>query len=76
MNTNNDFKIASFSINKNQNLINALKSGVYSSRRVFFNPKTFDEEETNFTIGTLPKALGKRRHRNQKVKNIREFCIV
>ena len=60
VNTNNDFKIASFSINKNQNLINALKSGVYSSRRVFFNPKTFDEEETNFTIGTLPKALGKK----------------
>ena len=29
----NDFKILSFSIIKNQNLINALKSGVYSSRR-------------------------------------------
>ena len=28
----NDFKILSFSIIKNQNLINALKSGVYSSR--------------------------------------------
>jgi len=59
INTNNDFKISSFSINKNQNLINSLKSGVYTSRRISFNPKTFREEETEFTIGTLPKSLGK-----------------
>ena len=56
----NDFKILSFSINKNHNLINALKSGVYSNRRVVFNPKTFKEEEVDFNLGSLEKALGKK----------------
>jgi len=56
----NDFKILSFSINKNQNLISALKSGVYSSRRIVFNLKTFTFEEKQFNIGTLKKSLGKK----------------
>jgi len=56
----NDFKILSFSINKNQNLINALKSGVYSSRKIVFNPKTFKLEEKQFNIGNLKKSLGKK----------------
>ena len=55
----NDFKILSFSIIKNQSLINALKSGVYSNRRVVFNPKTFKLEEKQFNIGSLKKSLGK-----------------
>lgn len=59
-NSNNDYKISSFSINKNQNLINALKSGVYSNRRVVFNPKTFKEEEVDFNLESLEKALGKK----------------
>jgi len=41
----NDYKIQSFSIVKNQNLINSLKSGIYENRTIFFNPKTFEEEE-------------------------------
>ena len=57
----NDFKILSFTINKNQNLINALKSGVYSNRRVVFNPKTYTYEEINFNLGDLENALGKRK---------------
>jgi hypothetical protein len=56
----NDFKILSFSIIKNQNLINALKSGVYSNRRIVFNPKTFELEEKQFNIGPLKKSLGKK----------------
>jgi hypothetical protein len=59
VNSNNDYKISLFSINKNQNLINALKSGVYSNRRVVFNPKTFKEEEIDFNLDVLKKALGK-----------------
>ena len=55
----NDFKILSFSIIKNQNLISALKSGVYSNRRCVFNPKTFALEEKKFNIGPLKKSLGK-----------------
>ena len=57
----NDFKILSFTINKNQNLINALKSGVYSNRRVVFNPKTYTYEEINFNLEDLENALGKRK---------------
>ena len=56
----NDFKIVSFSIIKNQNLINALKSGVYSNRRISFNPKTFLLEEKQFNIGPLKNSLGKK----------------
>ena len=57
----NDFKILSFTINKNQNLINALKSGVYSNRRVVFNPKTYTYEEIDFNLEDLENALGKRK---------------
>ena len=60
INTNTDFKILSFSVIKNQNFINALKSGVYSNRRVVFNPKTFKEEEIDFNLESLEKALGKK----------------
>jgi hypothetical protein len=58
--TNTDFKIITFSVTKNQNLINALKSGVYSNRRIVFNPKTFKEEEIDFNLKSLEKALGKK----------------
>ena len=44
-NDDNDFKILSFSVVKNQSLINSLKSGIYENRTIFFNPKTFKEEE-------------------------------
>ena len=60
VNEDTSFKISSFSVNKNQNLINALKSGVYSSRGVFFNPKTFKEEERVFSLDELSQSLGKK----------------
>lgn len=57
----NDNKILSFSINKNQNLVNALKSGVYESRNIFFNPLTFEFSESIYKIknNELKKSLGK-----------------
>jgi hypothetical protein len=60
INVDNDFKISSFSVNKNQNLINAIAAGVYSSRRVLFNPNTFKLEETPFVLDekTLSNSLG------------------
>ena len=63
INSDNTFKILSFSINKNQNLINALKSGVYSNRTVVFNPKTFKEEEISFVLNDdkLQESLGKKK---------------
>lgn len=57
--TDTNFKISKATIVKNQNLIDAERAGVNSSRTVYFNPKTFQEEEVDNNIGTLPKALGK-----------------
>tara|TARA_Y100000004_G_scaffold91312_1_gene102331 strand:- start:2964 stop:4316 length:1353 start_codon:yes stop_codon:yes gene_type:complete len=57
--TDTNFKIAKATIVKNQNLVDAEKAGVNSSKRIFWNPKTFIEEEFNETIETLPNALGK-----------------
>ena len=56
----NDNKILSYSINKNQNLLNALKSGVYISRNIFFDPRTFKYKEIIYTLtdGKLEKSLG------------------
>jgi hypothetical protein len=57
----NDNKILSSNITKNQNILNALKTGVYHSRNIYFNPKTFKEEEVIYTFndGKLKKSLGK-----------------
>jgi len=59
INAPTNYKILSFRVDKNQNLINALKSGVYSSRHVIFNPRTFKEEEYTLTID-MKKTLGKK----------------
>ena len=58
---NNDFKIISLKPFKNQNIINALRSGVYSSRNIFFDPRTFKYEEVIVKLGEekLEKYLGK-----------------
>ena len=56
----NDFKILSSTIRKNQNVINAMNSGVFFTKNIFFNPKTFEEIETiyKFEDGKLVKSLG------------------
>jgi hypothetical protein len=38
----NDFKILQYTTNRNQNLIEKLRLGVYSSYRMFYNPLTFE----------------------------------
>ena len=63
-NNANDYKILSSSIEKNQNIINAMKSGTYHTRSIFFNPKNFDLEEIFSRFGkdrqlTPSKILGK-----------------
>ena len=57
----NDFKILSSTIRKNQNVLNALNAGVFYTKNIFFNPKTFEETEVEykFTDGKLVKSLGK-----------------
>lgn len=58
---NNDFKILSLKPFRNQNTINALRSGVYSSRNIFFDPRTFKYDEVIVKLGEqkLEKYLGK-----------------
>jgi len=57
----NDYKILSHHVRKNQNLLNALNAGVFLSRNIYFNPKTFEETELlyEFSDGRLVKSLGK-----------------
>ena len=38
---NNDFKILNYSTSKNQNLLEKLRMGTYSSYRIFYNPLDF-----------------------------------
>ena len=46
----NNFKIINYSVSKNQNLIDAMKSGVYSSRNIFFNPRDLSYSEVIFNL--------------------------
>jgi hypothetical protein len=57
----NNCKIASFSVRKNQNIINAMKSGVYETRNIFTNPLTLEVSETIFRIknNELKTTLGR-----------------
>ena len=57
----NNYKIASFSVRKNQNIVNAMKSGVYETRNIFTNPLTLEVSETIFKIknNELKTTLGR-----------------
>ena len=57
----NDFKILSSTIRKNANVLNAMDAGVFYTRNIYFDPKTFEETEIEykFTDGKLVKSLGK-----------------
>jgi hypothetical protein len=60
-NDSNDYKISSIAIQKNQNVINALKSGVYVSRNLFFDPRDlkYTEVITELSKDGLKSSLGK-----------------
>ncbi len=57
----NDYKMSSVAIQKNQNVVNALKSGVYVSRNIFFDPRDFSYKEiiTKLSENGLENSLGK-----------------
>ena len=57
----NNFKILSSTIRKNANVLNAMDAGVFYTRNIYFDPKTFEETEIEykFTDGKLVKSLGK-----------------
>lgn len=60
-NEENDYKILSMSQSRNQSLLNILRSGVYSSRNIFFDPRTFEYKEVIIKLGEkgLKTYLGK-----------------
>jgi len=59
-NNANDYKILSSTMEKNQNIINSMKSGVYHTRVILFNPRTFKEEEHEYVFDDKKlKLLGK-----------------
>ena len=67
----NDYKISRFSINKNQDLINALKSGVYYTRNIFWDPRTFTSEEIIYKLeDNKIKSLGK----SPIIPKVNNFC--
>lgn len=67
----NDYKISRFSINKNQDLINALKSGVYYTRNIFWDPRTFTYEEIIYKLeDNKITSLGK----SPIVPDVNSFC--
>jgi len=59
---NADYKILSFSQSKNQSVINALRSGTFSSKNIFFDPRTFKYKEVEVSLRNkeLTSYLGKK----------------
>ena len=52
---NNDFRILSYSVDKNQNLVEKLRLGTYSSQNMFFNPLNFRFTSPTKSIFKLKK---------------------
>jgi len=65
---NNDFLILNFTINKNQNLIEKLRLGTYSSFRMFFNPLTFEFTDPEKGVFKLENYVNKSKNLGDKLK--------
>jgi hypothetical protein len=51
----NDFKILNYIVDRNQNLIEKLRTGTYSSQRLFFNPLDFNFSNSVFKLSDYIK---------------------
>ena len=47
-----DYKIASLTVSQDQNLTNQIRSGVYASKTIFFNPATYKFKEIDISVDT------------------------
>lgn len=65
---NSDFNILNFLTNKNQNLIEKLRLGTYSSYRMFYNPLTFEFTDPQKGIFKLEDYVGKAKNLGDKLK--------
>ena len=57
-NDSNDFKILSKVDIKRDDLVTAIKSGLFASRNIFWNPLTFEYTEKIFKLDGLEESLG------------------
>lgn len=63
----NDFKILSYNTEQNQNLIEKLRMGTYSSYRIFYNPLTFEFTSPQKGLFKLEDYAGKAKNLGQSV---------
>jgi len=65
---NNDFKILSYTTNKNQNLLEKLRLGAFSSFRVGFNPLNGEFTQVNQGIFGINDYIGKTKNLGQEIQ--------
>jgi hypothetical protein len=65
---NSDFNILDFTTDKNQNLIEKLRLGTYSSYRMFYNPLTFEFTDPQKGIFKLEDYVSKAKNLGDKLK--------
>lgn len=65
---NNDFKILNYVTEKNQNLIEKLKLGTYSSHRMFFNPLDFSFSKPEEGLFKLENYVNKSNNLGNQLK--------
>ena len=60
-NDSNNYKILSATVSKNQDVLSAIKSGVYINKNNYFDPRTFTYTEDTITLSQskLKNSLGK-----------------
>ena len=50
-NEDNNFKLATFDVTRDQDLIKQIRSGVYASKNIFFNPLKYSFTEIDVSVG-------------------------
>jgi hypothetical protein len=65
--SSNDFKILSYMTEQNQNLIEKLRMGTYSSYRTFYNPLTFEFTDPQKGLFKLEDYAGKAKNLGKEI---------
>jgi hypothetical protein len=65
---NSDFNILNYTTDRNQNLIEKLRLGTYSSYRMFYNPLTFEFTDPQKGVFKLEDYVGKAKNLGDRLK--------